>query len=83
MITLNKAFSTRVRAILKEKNMTQYQLEKRTGIYHSTMNAIMNGRCSASNFRTMALIIRELDMTIPEFFNNEIFADFNNLMVDE
>ncbi len=56
MVSLNYAFSTRVREILKEKKMTQYRLEQLTGIYHSTMNAIMNDRCKSSNFKTMALI---------------------------
>lgn len=83
MISLNHAFSTRVREILKEKKRTQYKLEQLTGIYHSTMNAIMNDRCKSSNFRTMALIIRELGMSIPEFFNSPIFADFDNLDIDE
>lgn len=81
-MNLNKAFSTRFREILKEKKMTQYKLEQLTGIYHSTMNAIMNDRCKSSNFKTMALIIRELGMSIPEFFNSPIFADFNELEID-
>lgn len=83
MISLNKAFSTRVREILKQKKMTQYKLEQLTGIYHSTMNAIMNDRCKASNFKTMALIIRELGLSIPEFFNSPIFAEFDNLEIDD
>lgn len=83
MITLNEAFAKRVREILKEKKMTQYRLEQLTGIYHSTMNAIMNNGCKASNFKTMALIIRELDMTIPEFFNSPIFENFDNLNIDD
>lgn len=83
MISLNYAFSTRVREILKEKKMTQYKLEQLTGIYHSTMNAIMNDRCKSSNFKTMALIIRELGMSIPEFFNSPIFENFDNLNIDD
>ena len=46
------------------------------------MNAIMNDRCKSSNFKTMALIIRELGMSIPEFFNSPIFADFNKLEIE-
>lgn len=80
-MTLNQAFAIRVREILKEKGMTQYKLEQRTGIYHSTMNAMMNNRIASSNFKTMAIIIQELDMTITEFFNSPIF-DFENLNLD-
>lgn len=81
-MTLNQAFAIRVREILKEKGMTQYKLEQLTGLYHSTMNAMMNNRIKSSNFKTMALIIRELGMSVTEFFDSPIF-DFNNLGIDD
>ncbi len=81
-MTLNQAFAIRVREILKEKGMTQYKLEQLTGLYHSTMNAMMNNRIKSSNFKTMALIIRELGMSVTEFFDSPIF-DFNNLDIDD
>lgn len=80
-MTLNQAFAIRVRELLKEKKITQYKIEQSTGIYHSTMNAIMNNRTKASNFKSMALIIRELGVTITEFFNSPVF-DFDNLDFD-
>ena len=82
-MNLNEAFAKRVREILKEKKMTQYRLEQLTGIYHSTMNAIMNGGCKSSNFKTMVLIIRELGYSIPDFFNSPIFKNFDNLIIDD
>lgn len=81
-MTLNQAFAIRVREILKEKGMTQYKLEQLTGLYHSTMNAMMNNRIKSSNFKTMALIIRELGMSVTEFFDSPIF-DFSNLDIDD
>lgn len=81
IMSLNQAFAIRVREILKEKKMTQYRLEQLTGIYHSTMNAIMNNRTKASNFKSMALIIRELGVSITEFFDSPVF-DLNNLDID-
>ena len=45
------------------------------------MNAIMNNRCKSSNFKTMAIIIRELGMSMQEFFDSEVF-DFDNLEID-
>ena len=71
---LNKAFALRVREILKDKKMTQYKLAQETGLYHSTMTDILN--CN------MALIIRELGLTMTEFFNSELF-DFNALEIEE
>lgn len=80
-MTLNQAFAIRVRELLKNKKMTQYRLEQSTGIYHSTMNAILNNRIKASNFKNMALMIRALGMTIPDFFDSPVF-DFDNLDID-
>lgn len=82
MKTLNQAFAIRVRELLKEKKITQYKLEQLTGLYHSTMTSILNNKVKASNFKTMALIIRELGITITEFFNSPVF-DFDKLEIDE
>ncbi|MGN0797032.1 MAG: helix-turn-helix domain-containing protein [Christensenellales bacterium] len=79
---LNKAFSLRVREILKEKKMTQYKLAQETGLYHSTMTDILNCKYQTPNFKNMALIIRALGMTMTEFFDSKYF-DFNDLDIDE
>lgn len=78
---LNKAFALRVREVLKEKNMTQYKLAQQTGLYHSTLTDILNCKYQTPNFKNMALIIRELGMSMQEFFNNKLF-DFNELEID-
>lgn len=79
---LNKAFSLRVREILKQKNMTQYKLAQQTGLYHSTMTDILNCKYQTPNFKNVALIIRELGVSMTEFFDSKYF-DFNNLEIDE
>ena len=78
---LNKAFAQRVREILKEKKMTQYKLAQQTGLYHSTLTDILNCKYQTPNFKNMALIIRELGMSMHEFFDSKIF-DFDNLEID-
>ena len=80
-MTLNQAFSIRVKQVLKDKKMTQYKLEQLTGIYHSTMTAILTGKTKASNFNTMASIISVLGLSISDFFNHEVF-DFENLEIE-
>ncbi len=80
-MTVNQAFSIRVREILKEKKMTQYKLEQATGIWHSTMTSILNNRTKSSNFKSMALIIRELGLTVSEFFDSPVF-DLEELDLD-
>lgn len=79
---LNKAFALRVRELLKEKKMTQYKLAQATGLYHSTMTDILNCKYQTPNFRNMALIIRELGLTMSEFFNSPLF-DFDKLEIEE
>ena len=79
---LNKAFALRVREVLKDKKMTQYKLAQETGLYHSTLTDILNCKYHTPNFKNMALIIRELGMTMTEFFDSELF-DFDKLEIEE
>lgn len=79
---LNKAFSLRVKEILKTKNMTQYKLAQETGLYQSTMTDILTCKYQTPNFKNMALIIRALGMSMKEFFDSKYF-DFNELELDE
>ncbi len=81
-MTLNQAFAIRVREILKEKKMTQYRLEQETGIYHSTMTSILGNKTKASNFKNIALIIRELGLSMTDFFDSPVF-EFENIEIDE
>jgi len=41
----------------------------------------MNGRYKTANFRTMALIIRALGVSVSEFFNDPIF-ELDELDID-
>ncbi|MCH5157435.1 MAG: helix-turn-helix transcriptional regulator [Clostridiales bacterium] len=81
-MTLNEAFSKRVREILDERKITVYRLTQMTGIHPTTMDYIMNCRTKHSNFKTMAIIIRELGMSITEFFDSPVF-NFENLEIDD
>ena len=81
-MTLNQAFAIRVREILKEKKMTQYRLEQQTGIYHSTITSILGNKTKASNFKNIALIIRELGISMTDFFDSPVF-NFDNIEIDE
>lgn len=81
-MTLNEAFAIRVKQLLKEKKITQYRLCQQTGLYPSTMNYILHAKTRASNFKSMALIIRELGISISEFFDSPVF-DFDNLDIED
>ena len=72
-MTLNEAFAIRVKELMKEKKITQYKMCQQTGLYPSTMNYILHAKTKASNFKSMALIIRELGISLTEFFDSPVF----------
>lgn len=81
MMTLNEAFSIRLKEIMQEKKITQYKITQETSIYPSTMNYILHSKTKASNFKTMALIIRALGVSFTEFFDSPVF-DFEKLEIE-
>ena len=74
-MTLSKAISTRIRQILKDRQITQYRLEQMTGINHNTMTNLLNNRYRACNIRTVVIIIMSLNMEIKDFFDDEVFKN--------
>ena len=78
---LNQAFALRVREILKAKKITQYKLAQEAGLYHSTLTDILSCKYKTPNFKNMALIIRELGMSMQEFFDSPLF-NFSELTIE-
>ena len=72
-MTVARAVAIRTLNLLKDKNMTQYQLEKLTGIQHGTMQCIMNGRTKSIYLTTVMLISKGFSMSVLEFLDDEIF----------
>lgn len=80
-MTLNEAFAERLKELLKQKKITQYKICQQTGLYPSTVNYIVHAKTKASNFKTMALIIHELGVSVSEFFDTPLFS-FDNLDIE-
>ncbi|MCX4286139.1 MAG: helix-turn-helix transcriptional regulator [Clostridia bacterium] len=76
-MTVARAVAIRTLNLLKDKNMTQYQLEKLTGIQHGTMQCIMNGRTKSIYLTTVMLISKGFSMSVLEFLDDEIFRSEN------
>ena len=70
---LSKAVALRVSNILREKKMSQYKLEKDIAMSHNTMKTLMGERNKSVNLKTVLQIVRGLDMTAAEFFDDPIF----------
>ncbi len=81
IMNLNRAFALRLSGLLVEKKMSKYRLEKETGLTHSALRYIFNEVNTDVKFSTIVKVCTALDMTIVDFFNDELF-DLDNLVVD-
>ncbi|MCH5148797.1 MAG: helix-turn-helix transcriptional regulator [Clostridiales bacterium] len=72
---LSTAVALRISNILRERNMSQYRLEKNIAMPHNTMKSLMGERNNSVNLKTVMQIVKGLDMTVAEFFNDPIFEN--------
>lgn len=77
-MNLNKAFAMRVSKLLIEKGMSKYRLEKETGLTHSALRYIFNEVNSDVYFSTIVKVCTALNISLQEFFDDELF-DLSNL----
>ena len=78
---LSTAVALRISNILRKKNMSQYRLEKIIAMPHNTMKTLMGARNQSVNLKTIMQIIRGLDMSVAEFFDDPIFES-DDLEID-
>lgn len=78
---ISTAVALRISNILRERNMSQYRLEKSMAIPHNTMKTLMSEKNKGVNLRTVLLVVKGLDMTAAEFFDDPIFEN-DNLEID-
>ena len=80
-MNLNRAFALRLSKLLAEKNISKYRFEKETGLSHSALRYIFNEVNNDVRFSTIVKTCIALDVTITEFFNDELF-NLDNLEVE-
>ena len=73
-MTVNDAVAKRISNLLKEKNMSQYRLEQKSGIQHGSMQCIMNGRNKTVTLSTVIMLARGFGISLTEFLDDEIFC---------
>ena len=69
-MTTNDAVAYRINKLLKEKNITLYRLEQKSGIYHGAMDRIMKGINHTIELSTTFKLARGFNMGICEFLND-------------
>ena len=74
---LNEAVSKRLSQLLKERNMTQYQLHIKSGVPKSTIGNIINCSYPSGKLRVIHEVCQGLDIGVNDFFASEIFSKSN------
>ena len=74
---LNQAISERLSELLKEKQMTQYQLFMKSGVPKSTIGNVINCSYVSVKLRIVHEMCQGLGIDIPQFFDSPLFAESN------
>ena len=74
---LCEAVSLRLKEVLAERGMTQYQLYIRSGVPKSTIGNIVNCAYDSVKLRIIHEMCQGLGITITEFFQSPLFNEEN------
>ena len=74
---LNEAVSARLKELLRERNMTQYQLYMKSGVPKSSIGNIVNCAYDSVKLRVIHEICQGLEINISEFFHSPYFDETN------
>lgn len=74
---LNQAVSKRLRQLLQERGMTQYQLFSKTGVPKSTIHNIIHCSYDSVKLRIIHEICQGLEISIADFFQSSLFEEDN------
>ena len=76
-VRLNQAISMRVKELLEERNMTQYQLFTKSGVPKSTLNNIIHCSYDSVKLRIIHELCQGFQISISEFFQSPLFDEVN------
>ena len=74
---LNQAVSARLKELLQERGMTQYQLYMKSGVPKSTIGNVMNCAYDSVKLRVIHELCQGLEISITEFFTSPLFDETN------
>ena len=74
-LTFNDAVRRRIKRLYKYKRYTMNEFANKAGIPYSTLNSYINSSTSSLTLSTLDKICMGLDMSLQEFFDNELFDD--------
>lgn len=74
---LNEAVSKRLLELLKERDMTPYQLFMKSGLPKSSISNIINCAYPSVKLRVIHEVCQGLGISITEFFQSPLFQEDN------
>lgn len=74
---LNEAVSMRVRELLIQRGMTQYQLFAKSGVPKTTLNNLIHCSYDSVKLRIIHEICQGFEISIAEFFQSPLFDEIN------
>ena len=74
---LNEAVSARLKDLLRERNMTQYQLYMKSGVSKSSISNIINCAYDSVKLRLIHELCQGLEINISDFFDSPYFDEPN------
>ena len=74
-MTIGEAVKERVLELCREKNLSINRLSIISGITQSTVNNFVSGRNHSITLSTLKKLCDGMEITVPEFFASELFAD--------
>lgn len=72
-MTTNHAVAKRIQILLKEKGISQYCLEQKSGVFHGAMDRILTGKNKTVTLTTLYKLARGFGMTLHEFLDDDLF----------
>lgn len=72
---VGEAVRRRILALCDERGLSVNKLSILCGVTQSTLNNIVSGRNKSTTVSTVKKICDGLDITITEFFEDELFSD--------
>ena len=74
---LNQAVSMRIEELLKERDMTQYQMFTKSGVPKSTLSNLMHCSYDSVKLRIIHEICQGFEISLSDFFLSPLFDEVN------
>ena len=75
---LTDAVRFRLRNIIEERGLTQYQIHKEGGIAKSTISQMLSGKKERIEIHTLYEITATIGITLKDFFDDPMFNDIED-----